>query len=106
MYKKNISSNKSDSLHDLVVFVQFKNREKHLWRIVTYSTVAGFSASKIAIADKKTVACPSPSYLHVEIHTQIGTTSVKIKTTSDASSWKTINNATYKYRNNAAYRCV
>ena len=32
----------SDVLHDLVPFVQFKIREKHPWRSVTFSKVAGF----------------------------------------------------------------
>ena len=35
--------NKSDALRNLVPFVQFKKREKHLWRSVTFSEVAGFS---------------------------------------------------------------
>ena len=32
--------NKCDALRDLVLFVQFK-REKHPWRSVTFSNVAG-----------------------------------------------------------------
>ena len=32
----------SDDLRDLVPFVQFKKREKHPWRSVTFSKVAGF----------------------------------------------------------------
>ena len=32
-----------DALRDLVPFVQFKKREKHSWRIVNFSKVAGFS---------------------------------------------------------------
>ena len=31
------------ALHDMVPFVQFKNRGKHPWRSVTFSKVAGFS---------------------------------------------------------------
>ena len=31
-----------DVLRDLVAFLQFKKREKHPWRIVTFSKVAGF----------------------------------------------------------------
>ena len=31
----------SDVLRDLVPFVQFKKREKHPWRSVTFSKVAG-----------------------------------------------------------------
>ena len=31
------------ALRDLVPFVQFKKREKHLWRSVNFSKVAGFS---------------------------------------------------------------
>ena len=31
-----------DVLRDLVPFLQFKKREKHPWRIVTFSKVAGF----------------------------------------------------------------
>ena len=30
-------------LHDLVPFVQLKKREKHSWRSVAFSKVAGFS---------------------------------------------------------------
>ena len=33
----------SNALGDLIPFVQFKKREKHLWRSVTFSEVAGFS---------------------------------------------------------------
>ena len=32
-----------DALHDLVPFVQFKKREKHPWRSVTFSKVASFT---------------------------------------------------------------
>ena len=32
-----------DALRDLVAFVQFKKREKHPWRSVNFSKVAGFS---------------------------------------------------------------
>ena len=32
-----------DALRDLVPFVQFKKREKHLWIIVNFSKVTGFS---------------------------------------------------------------
>ena len=32
-----------DALRDLVPFVQFKKREKHPWRVVNFSKVAGFS---------------------------------------------------------------
>ena len=32
-----------DALHDLVSFVQFKKREKHLWRSIDLNKVAGFS---------------------------------------------------------------
>ena len=32
-----------DALRDLVPFAQFKNREKHPWRSVNISKVAGFS---------------------------------------------------------------
>ena len=32
-----------NALRDLVLFVQFKKREKHPWRSVTFSKVAGFS---------------------------------------------------------------
>ena len=30
-----------DALHDLVPFIQFKKREKHPWRSITFSKVAG-----------------------------------------------------------------
>ena len=36
-------SPKCDALHILVLFVQFKTREKHSWRSVNFSKVAGFS---------------------------------------------------------------
>ena len=32
-----------DALHDLVPFVQFKKREKHPWRNVTFSEVIRFT---------------------------------------------------------------
>ena len=35
-----------DALHDLVPFVQFKTREKHPWRSVTFSKVAGWNYAK------------------------------------------------------------
>ena len=34
---------KCDALFDLVSFVQFKKREKHPWKSVNFSKVAGFS---------------------------------------------------------------
>ena len=34
---------KCGALRDLVPFVQFKKREKHPWRSVTFSKVVGFS---------------------------------------------------------------
>ena len=34
-----------DVLHDLVLFVQFKKCEKHLWRNVTFSKFAGLHYS-------------------------------------------------------------
>ena len=37
VYSKNICG----TLRDLVPFVQFKKREKHLWRSVNFSKVAG-----------------------------------------------------------------
>ena len=37
MYQKTIY----DGLRDLVPFVQFENREKHPWRNVNFSNVAG-----------------------------------------------------------------
>ena len=37
-----ILSNICDALRDLVLFVQFKKREKHPWMSVTFSKVAGF----------------------------------------------------------------
>ena len=35
--------NKCDALRDLAPFTQFKKREKHSWRSVTFSKVAEFS---------------------------------------------------------------
>ena len=37
------SPNISDVLHNLVPFVQFKKRAKHLWRSVTFGKFAGFN---------------------------------------------------------------
>ena len=37
-HEKHPSSFKCDVLRDLVAFVQFKKREKHPWRSVTFST--------------------------------------------------------------------
>ena len=34
--------NKCDVLRDLIPLMQFKNREKHPWRSVTFSKVAGY----------------------------------------------------------------
>ena len=31
-----------DALHDLVLFKQFKKREKHPWKSVTFCEVVGF----------------------------------------------------------------
>ena len=39
----NICELHSDALRDLVPFVQFKKREKHLWRSVTFSKVVDLS---------------------------------------------------------------
>ena len=36
-----------DALRDLVPFVQFENREKHPWRSVNFSKVAGFKQYRI-----------------------------------------------------------
>ena len=33
--------NKCGALHDLVLFVQFKKREKHPWKSVNFSKAAG-----------------------------------------------------------------
>ena len=35
------------ALRDLTPFVQFKKREKHPWRSVTFSKVAGYELRKI-----------------------------------------------------------
>ena len=41
-YRKKITvSQICDALRDLVAFVQFKRREKHPWRSVNFSKVAG-----------------------------------------------------------------
>ena len=37
-----LKSEKCGALRDLVPFVQFKKREKHPWRSVTFSKVPGF----------------------------------------------------------------
>ena len=41
LYDLNLFTIKCDTLRDLVPFVQFKKREKHPWRSVTFSNVAG-----------------------------------------------------------------
>ena len=46
-----------DVLRDLVPFVQFKKHEKHPWRSVTFSNVAGFS--RINSVKKETLAKPA-----------------------------------------------
>ena len=38
-----MTENYCDALRDLVPFAQFKKREKHSWKSVTFSKVAGFS---------------------------------------------------------------
>ena len=38
---------KCDALSDLVPFVQFKKREKHPWKSVNFSKVAGFKVPQI-----------------------------------------------------------
>ena len=38
-----LNKNKCDALRDLVPFVQSKKREKHPWKSVTFSKVAGFT---------------------------------------------------------------
>ena len=35
-----------DALRDFVPYVQFKKREKYLWRSATFSKAAGFSFSR------------------------------------------------------------
>ena len=40
-----IGSSQCDALRDLVAFVQFENREKHPWRSVNFSKVAGWSTN-------------------------------------------------------------
>ena len=49
-----------DVLHDLVPFEQFKNREKHPWRSVTFSKVAGYQ-----IAQRTTYISTRTSTSHV-----------------------------------------
>ena len=41
------STRKCDALRDLVLFVQFQKREKHLWRSVNFSKVAGFKPATL-----------------------------------------------------------
>ena len=36
-----------DVLHDLVPFAQLKKREKHPWRSITFSKVAGFERATL-----------------------------------------------------------
>ena len=38
-------TNQCDALRDLVPFVQFKKREKHSWRSVTFSKACNFTKS-------------------------------------------------------------
>ena len=42
--RRKITRLHSDALRDLVPFVQFKKPEKHPWRSITFSKVAGFKA--------------------------------------------------------------
>ena len=50
-----------DALSDLVPFVQFKKREKHPWRSVTLSKIAGFTFFKLY---KWYQIAESISYIH------------------------------------------
>ena len=47
LFHKNLYCSKKegicDALRDLVPFVQFKRREKHPWKSVNFSKIAGFS---------------------------------------------------------------
>ena len=38
-----MKNEKCDALRNLVAFVKFKKREKHPWKSVNFSKVAGFS---------------------------------------------------------------
>ena len=46
-----------DALSDLVPFVQFKKCEKHPWRSVNFSKVAGFSITCIYYTDIYLESC-------------------------------------------------
>ena len=50
-----------DALRDSVTFAQFKKCEKHPWRSVTFSKVAGFQTKKVL---------PKLGYLKSVIHKQ------------------------------------
>ena len=50
-----------DTLCDLVPFVQFYKREKHPWRGVTFSNVAGFLAGNFTRSKNTTMGCFSRS---------------------------------------------
>ena len=53
-----------DALRDLVLFVQFKKREKHPWTSVNFSKVAGFSRLQ-ALGLKTTATELKTSHQHL-----------------------------------------
>ena len=59
------------ALHNMVPFVQFKNRGKHPWRSVTFSKVAGFSEAtewvNLPAVERRLKIVPKPGvYLFAE----------------------------------------
>ena len=51
-------SYKCDALRDLVLFAQFKKSEKHPWRSVNFSKVAGFSLQHAHAPQMKSLLVP------------------------------------------------
>ena len=50
-----------DTLHDLIPFVQFKKRDKHSWRTVTFSKVAGLKVTLLLWCFSRFLNCTNSS---------------------------------------------
>ena len=72
---KALATKECDALRDLVPFSQFKKREKHPWRIITLSKVAGF---RLQLCEKKH---SSMDVFHVSLNYTNGTKSCKASQT-------------------------
>ena len=78
-----------DALRDLAPFVQFKKREKHQWRSVTFSKVAGFCGTSKGFmrakpfeAPQKPATLPKVTLLHGFFSRFLNCTNGKLRKTS------------------------